>query len=130
MKRSPDCKPKLWDGAVVLLVLLLAAGTAAATWGGGSSGQLTAVVAIDGETVDRFPLSGSGAHTYEAGGYTVLVEETEKGVLVAKSNCPTQDCVHTGTISRPGQSIVCLPARLSVTLEGGGEGPEVDAVIG
>lgn len=128
MKRSPDCKPKLWDGAVVLLVLLLAAGTAAATWGGSSEG-LTAVVSINGETADRFVLDGAGEHTYEAAGYTLRITETAEGLLVAQSDCPTQDCVHTGTISRSGESIVCLPARLSVTLEGG-EGPEVDAVIG
>lgn len=128
MKRSPELKPNILDGIVVLLVLLLAGGTAAATWGGTSEG-LTAVVSIDGETVDRFAPDGSGRHTYEANGYALVVEETAEGVCVAVSDCPTQDCVHTGTISRTGQSIVCLPARLSVTLEGGGES-EVDAVIG
>ena len=128
MKRSPELKPKIWDGFIVLLVLALAGGCAAATWGGSSQG-LTAVVAIDGETVDRFPLDGSGEHAYKAGAYTLVVTETEDGVQVAHSDCPTQDCVRTGVISRSGQSIVCLPARLSVTLEGDG-GSGVDAVIG
>ena len=39
-------------------------------------------------------------------------------VRVSESDCPNQDCVHSGAISRAGQSIVCLPARVAVTLEG------------
>ena len=37
---------------------------------------------------------------------------------VSESDCPNQDCVHSGAISRAGQSVVCLPARVAVTLEG------------
>ena len=41
------------------------------------------------------------------------------------------DCLHTGAVSRSGQSIVCLPARVIVQLVGGSEAdPGVDAVIG
>ena len=47
------------------------------------------------------------------------------------SDCPTQDCVHTGTISRSGQSIVCLPARIVIQLTGGAaDSSGVDIVIG
>lgn len=127
MKRFPECRPRLWDGLVVAAVVALAAVTAGATWGG-TTENLTVVVSIDGAEVDRFPLDGTGEHTYTAGGYTLHVEENSAGVCVASSDCPTQDCVHTGTISRGGQSIVCLPARLSVRLVGG-DG-SVDAVIG
>lgn len=127
MKRFPECRPRLWDGLVVAAVVALAAVTASATWGG-TTENLTVVISIDGAEADRFPLDGTGEHTYTAGGYTLHVEENSAGVCVASSDCPTQDCVHTGTISRGGQSIVCLPARLSVRLVGGDDG--VDAVIG
>lgn len=127
MKRFPECRPRLWDGLVVAAVVALAAVTAGATWGG-TTENLTVVISIDGAEADRFPLDGTGEHTYTAGGYTLYVEENNEGVCVASSDCPTQDCVHTGTISRGGQSIVCLPARLSVRLVGGDDG--VDAVIG
>ena len=129
MKRFPECRPRLWDGLVAAAVVLLAAVTAWAAWGGGTTENLTVVVSIDGAEADRFPLDGGGEHTYAAGGYTVQVMESGEGVFVASSDCPTQDCVHTGTISRGGQSIVCLPARLSVRLVGGGDNG-VDAVIG
>jgi hypothetical protein len=52
-------------------------------------------------------------------------------IRVVESDCPTQDCVHTGEISRSGQSIVCLPARIIIQLEGGTEsGDSPDFVIG
>lgn len=40
---------------------------------------------------------------------------------VSESDCPGRDCVHTGTITRAGQSIVCLPEQV-VRLSGGGSG--------
>ena len=50
---------------------------------------------------------------------------------MTSSDCPTQDCVHTGAITRGGQSIVCLPARIVIQLEGGPEADSgVDLVIG
>ena len=53
------------------------------------------------------------------------------GVRVEESDCPTQDCVHTGTITRAGQSIVCLPARVIIRLEGGTADKHApDVVIG
>ena len=48
---------------------------------------------------------------------------------MAESDCPTQDCVHTGAVHDAGRSIVCLPARLTVRLTGGESGG-VDAVVG
>lgn len=53
------------------------------------------------------------------------------GVRAAWADCPTQDCVRTGLITQSGQSIVCLPARIIVRLEGGAmEDSGVDAVVG
>ena len=51
------------------------------------------------------------------------------GLCVLESDCPNQDCVHSGVITRAGQSIVCLPARIVIELHGG-SGDGVDAVLG
>ena len=48
---------------------------------------------------------------------------------VEQSDCPSQDCVHTGTITRAGQSIVCLPAQIVVHLEGASEDAP-DVIVG
>jgi hypothetical protein len=41
-------------------------------------------------------------------------------VRVTEAGCPGRDCVKTGEISRPGQSIVCLPAGILIRIEGSG----------
>ena len=119
MKRSPELKPTKWDALVVLAVLLLALALGARPYfSAKSAGELTVSVAIDGETVERRALSAYTGGTYESRGYTLIVAVENGAVRVSESDCPNQDCVHSGAISRAGQSIVCLPARVAVTLEG------------
>lgn len=137
MRRSPELRPTVWDFCVALAVVLLAAGCLLALRSGGAEGAsgLTAVVSIDGREADRFSLPelAEGARTYTGGGYTLTVEAVEEGgvpagLRVARSDCPTQDCVRTGSITGSGQSVICLPARIIVRLEGGppaDEGPDV-----
>lgn len=148
MKPSPELRPTAWDALVVLCVAALAVGLAVFQWRGGTQEALTAVVSVDGTEVDRFSPEELLEHprTYTNNGYTLevalgigyespplnaLPPSGEAGIRVAVSDCPTQDCVHTGTITRSGQSIVCLPARIIIRLEGGEREPDgVDAVLG
>ena len=51
-------------------------------------------------------------------------------MAVTSSDCPTQDCVHTGRISRAGQSIVCLPAQVAVQLVGAATPDGPDVIVG
>ena len=133
MKRSPELKPRFWDGLVVLTVLALAAAAALTVWPSGSDNALTVEVTADGQELDRFAPAelAAGPRTYTHNCYTLTVTASEDGLRVSEADCPTQDCVHTGTISRSGQSIVCLPARIIIQLTGGQADPGgVDVVIG
>lgn len=148
MRPSPKLRPTVLDGLVALAVVLLAAGLAFSQWRGGQAEGLTVAVSVDGAEVDRFSPEAllKSPRTYTNNGYTLEVacglrgefspldrqaSDGELGLRVALSDCPTQDCVHTGTITRSGQSIVCLPARIVIRLEGGGAEPgDVDAVLG
>ncbi|WP_455582929.1 NusG domain II-containing protein [Dysosmobacter sp.] len=133
MRSSPKLRPCWWDGLIVLAVIALAAGCAAAVWVPAGQEQLTAVISVDGETLEQIPLEGLSEteKTIRANGYTLRVVLTAAEVWVEEADCPTQDCVHTGHISKSGQSIVCLPARVIVQLQGGADdGTGVDAVIG
>ena len=119
MKRSPELKPTRWDALVVLAVLLLALLLAVRPYfAAKAAGELTVEVTVDGETVERCALSAYTGGTYESRGYTLTVAAENGAVRVSESDCPNQDCVHSGAISRAGQSVVCLPARIAVTLEG------------
>lgn len=136
MNNSPKLTPGKYDLIVVAAVLALAALLGARFWlpSEPESGALLAVVEIDGAEVDRFTLAQAAeeTRTYTNNGVTLTVApcatvkrdaetwtQTETaGVRVVSSDCPTQDCVHTGQISRAGQSIVCLPAHIVITLAG------------
>ena len=135
MKSSPKLRPCGWDALVVLLVLLLAVGCGAAVWGGNEAAHdLTAVISVDGETAETVALSslsGPEERTLTANGYTLHLVLSPEEVYMEAADCPTQDCVHTGTITRAGQSIVCLPARIIIRLEGGTVDADApDVVIG
>ena len=129
MKKSPELKPTKYDALVVAAVLLLAAALGARYWlTPAQGGVLTAVVSIDGVEVERLPF-GNAERDYQNNGYTVHVAMTADGARVDRADCPTQDCVRTGTIRRAGQTIVCLPARIVITLEGTSDAP-YDAIAG
>lgn len=114
-----ELKFNRFDALVALIIALLA--VAAALWfylPRSQSGQLTVVISVAGEETRRVPLSDFTEATVTGGGYTLRVSTRDGGVAVTDSDCPTQDCVHTGVITRAGQSIVCLPAQVVVHLEG------------
>ena len=134
MRSKPELRPNGWDAVVAGVVVLLALLSAWRVWGGASGGALTAVISVDGvqtEMVELDALREPEERTLTANGFTLHLVLDREGACMASSDCPTQDCVHTGTITHAGQSIVCLPARVSVQLVGGVQnGDAVDVVIG
>lgn len=64
-------------------------------------------------------------NTYD-GGQNVLVI-TDGSCHMEDANCPDKLCVSQGTISKSGQSIICLPHKLVITISGEDE-QETDAV--
>lgn len=133
MKPYPKLRPNGWDALVALAVALLAVFCLSVTWLGSTDAGLQAVITADGEEVERISLeslSGPTEKIVEANGYHLHLTLDADGAVMAESDCPTQDCVRTGTIRRSGQSIVCLPARVIITLEGGAVSDGPDVVIG
>lgn len=57
---------------------------------------------------------------------TVVIERD--GVYVKSAQCPDKLCEHTGKITRASQAIICLPAKVSVTLIS--ESSSYDAIVG
>ena len=120
---SPKLRPTWWDGAVAALVAALAVLSAVWYYGGlESSGPLTATILHRGQVVQTVRLDRLTEEmtvTVE-GDYHLTILLDRNGVRVAESDCPGRDCVHTGVITRAGQSIVCLPEQVVVQLSGGG----------
>jgi hypothetical protein len=120
-----------WDGLIVLAVLILAGSVALALWSAAHTASskdahAEAVVTVNGEEVWRVNLSEiTTAKDYAVTGssetWTVRAEQGRVCILI--SSCPDQVCVHTGWLSSPGQSAVCLPYRVVlkvISMDNGG----------
>ena len=123
-------RPTLWDG---LLALLVAAAAAALLFflRPAESNFLTASIVLDGETIGTYDLTGLTEPvtlTVDQADYPLTIRLEPGRVCIGESACPSQDCVHTGWISRAGEQIICLPNRLVISLTGGQQ--EFDAVTG
>ena len=130
------------DALVALAVALLAAVTALLFYlPRTQSDQLTLVITVGGQEQSRTQVThlpdgpvrieGRGGYTLTLSpSYSDLPFSPEWSVRVSDSDCPGQDCVHTGAISRAGQSIVCLPAQVVVYLEGTPAAGQPDVIVG
>lgn len=81
----------------------------------------------DGKLVKTVPLSAQEEFT-PAGDYTNVIRIADGQVAIISSDCPGQDCVHSGAISAPGRSLVCLPNGVEVRIVG--KSGDVDFVVG
>lgn len=109
------------NDVILIAALLLAAGVLALWLGLTRRAGGVARVQIDGETVLELPLDqdtqvvlGEGEHTN-----TLVIENGAAQVIAA--DCPDQVCVRQGAVRYNGESIVCLPHKLIVSIEGGSE---------
>ena len=73
-------------------------------------------VKVDGIEVAEYSLAKNGTHSLN-GGTNILVIEDGKAYL-SDANCPDKLCVHQGKISMTGETITCLPNKLTVTVFG------------
>ena len=127
----PELKFNRYDAVVAAIVALLA--VAVALWfylPKAQSGDVTVVISTGGRETQRAALKDFVGTTVSHNGYTLVVSADGDSVWVSDSDCPTQDCVHTGTITRAGQSIVCLPAQVVVHLEGAASADAPDVIVG
>ena len=91
--------------------------------------------AEEGETVTvmydageiGMPLSSDDSVTLNSNGHTLTVTVKNGKAWVSDTDCPDGLCRRTGSISKPGESIACLPAKVLVKV--GGDGG-IDGVAG
>lgn len=103
--------------AAALLYALLRPGGAGA-W---------AVVSVEGAETARYSLSEDRTVTLGDGGAWNVLRIAGGRAAVTEANCGDHTCVNTGPIWREGETIVCLPHKLMVSIEGGEAAP-FDAV--
>ena len=84
----------------------------------------TVTVTVDGVTVAEYPLAKDGVYTLNGGSNILTIENGT--AHMSYSSCPDHICENKGKIKYVGQTIVCLPNKLTVTVTGEAEDDGVD----
>ena len=121
-------KVPLKKADIVLIASILLCALALFAWRLLAAGTGNAVVvSVDGHVTARYLLQTHTTVTLDGvDGQNVLVIANGTA-RIEEADCPDKLCAKHAPISRTGDSIVCLPHRLTVTIVGTGEQP--DAVI-
>ena len=87
-----------------------------------------AIISVNGHEEMRLPLSVDAEKTVEGfAGLNCTICIKDGAASVTEADCPDKLCVDHSPISRSGESIVCLPARITVTISSS-EGSTIDGV--
>lgn len=114
---------------IIFIAVFSLAGLAVVNFYGGEHETAHAVVKVQGEVVYNIDLNVEGdiGRINVEGSLGVSVLEIEGGkVKMLSSPCPDRLCVRQGRVSKPGETIVCVPNAISVSIEGNSG---VDAII-
>ena len=76
----------------------------------------------DGKIIGKYPLSTNVTVEISGSiGYNLLVIEDGEA-YIKSADCPDKLCVKRGKIDKNGETAVCLPNKVTVTVIGGKEG--------
>ncbi len=118
-------KPKKWE---LILVAVLVLGLALWAFLPRKAGN-TVTVIVDGEEVGTYPLSRDMEQSISGyGDFSLRLVISDGQAFVKESSCPDLICQKHAPISRSGEQVICLPARVVITVTG--EEDEIDAVTG
>ena len=114
------------DCIAVALVLALAIGIGLLFLPSSDAGEAVVRIYRNGELLRELPLSAEERVEIN-GKYENTVELRDGTVAITHSTCPGEDCVHSGRISKPGRSLVCLPNGVEIRIVGS---RDIDFVVG
>lgn len=123
---------KLKRGDILLIVLLLTAGVGwlgVQYWDGMrevEAGQLSASISVDGEFYRSVSLDGEDEEIdiQTEYGHNIL-RKYDGGIQMIYADCPKKISMAMGFISRPNQTIICVPNRVFVEIVGS-PSPDID----
>ncbi len=118
---------KIGDIIVIAVLLALSLVIFLSSLPSKSAPAAQAVVTVNGKVYGRYPLDTDREIVIEQNGHMNTLEIADGAVRVKSADCPDKNCVHQGFITKGGEVIVCLPARLTVTLEGAED--KIDTVV-
>ena len=83
------------------------------------------VVKIDGNEIATYSLDKDGVYELNNGTHVLHIENGT--AYLTEASCPDHVCINQGKISYNGETITCLPFRLTITVSNDKE-PSVELV--
>lgn len=106
-------KRDIWLGAGLLLLAVVCYWLFRPSGGAAKTARIT----LDGRVIAMADLTEDRELTLdELPGIRFTVRDGT--IAFTESDCPDRLCIRSGALHRPGQMAVCLPRRVSVTVEG------------
>lgn len=76
----------------------------------------TVVIYVDGKIEKKLDLNKNQEYKVDVDNGYNIVRIKDKKVRIKESDCGNQTCVNMGTISKDGQTLICLPHKVEVTI--------------
>jgi hypothetical protein len=114
---------KKWDIILIVFLVLLSflPEIILGTMLGKSYNETYAEITVEGKLYKKIILS---AHTGEEefkiqteDGYNLVIVKDDS-IAIVEADCPDKVCIKPGFISKPGESLVCLPHKIMVEVKG------------
>ncbi|MFC5463394.1 NusG domain II-containing protein [Lederbergia graminis] len=129
---------KRWD-FIIIFVLILMAFLPLAIFSKiqsektGNNAMQIAVISVDNKILKEVTLTGhTGVQTfdiYASDNDRNTIEVRDEHILIKSATCNDQVCVRTPAISKPGQTIICLPHKLVIEVISMDEVPSDNSII-
>ena len=103
------------DWAAIGIVIVLAVAVLLCFLPGNKAPSSQAVIYLNGELVRTVDLSKDQIFVI-SDRYHNVIQVSDGKISVVESDCPGQDCVHSGSISTLGRILVCLPNGLEIRI--------------
>jgi hypothetical protein len=122
-----NIRPKIGD-YIITLIFISVAVVFLLSWTINSQKGSYAHINASGK-IYEYPLNEDRIVKITSGRKGLAVFEIKGGkIRFLKSNCPRGICKKFGYISRPGQTSICIPNRIAVTIKGKNNENGVDTV--
>lgn len=127
MKGIKEIFPSLRYGDFIIVAGVLVISIMLFVFSFSDGESLVAQVSLDGEAVRQVRLYElTEKESIRVGGCEILLERD--GVTFLSSECPDKLCVNRGKLKKAGDTMACVPERVTVTLQSE-KGGKIDAVV-
>ena len=115
------------DLLAIGLVIILAVTVGLCFFPKNSAASGQAAIYLNGKLICMVDLTENQTFTI-TDRYTNVISVEDGKIFIRESDCPGQDCVHSGSIHTEGRILVCLPNGLEIRITSAEE--DVDFVVG